>query len=156
MKIDKDALGLDLSKDTMDNLNEKVSKLREVFDSKKEELLEVDKTRGLYSLSKAVKEVAVYPPAFGAGTGEDVFKFKEKFVEAVNANQVREKDKIEVLRKHLKGKAKDIFGDHYESFDVAIKALVNMFGQAQVTWESKLKKFFSECNKPLVWINFGS
>ena len=26
----------------------------------------------------------------------------------------------------------------------------------QVTWENKLKKFFSVCNKPLDWINFGS
>ena len=76
------------------------------------DLKEVDKARGLYSLSKTVKEVAVYPPPFGGAKGEDVYKFKEKFVEAVTANQIRERDKVEVLRKHLKSSAKQCIGDH--------------------------------------------
>ena len=37
--------------------------------------------------------------------------FKEKLVEAITANQVREKDKIDILRKYLKGKAKKMIGE---------------------------------------------
>ena len=98
----------------------------------------------------------MYPPPFSGDKGEDVYKFKDKFVEAITANQVREKDKVEVLRKHLRGVAKNNLGDHYESFDTAIGALVETYGQAEVTWDAKIEKFLKNCNKPSLWTKLGS
>ena len=47
-------------------------------------------------------------------------------------------------------------GDHYASFDDAMKALVKGFGQPQNTWDAKLNKFVSSCNKPEAWKKLGS
>jgi hypothetical protein len=50
--------------------------------SKITDLKQFDSERGLYSLSKTIKEVAVYPPPFAGAKRDDVYKFKDKFVEA--------------------------------------------------------------------------
>ena len=42
---------------------------------------------------------------------ENVYKFKQKMIEAMEPNQIAEKDKIKVLRKLLKGFPKDIISD---------------------------------------------
>ena len=52
-------------------------------------------------------------------------------IEAMEANQIAEKDKIEVLRKHLKGFRKDSISDDVniknvgEAFDILIEASGN-------------------------------
>ena len=153
VSINKAVIGLGIP---VDALNKLVEKTETIMNKKITELKKGDKDRGLYFLSKTIKEVAVYPPAFGGGKGEDVYVFKDKFVEALTANQVREKDKIEVLKKHLKGEAKINIGDYYATFDLAIAALVENFGQSQVTWDTKIAKFQADCDKPSHWMNLGS
>ena len=88
----------------------------------------------LLSLSRTVKELAVYPEAFGGEKGENVYKFRDKMTEAITANQIREKDKVDVLRKHLRNTAKDMIGDHYKTFQEAIDRLVDYFGLPKNTW----------------------
>ena len=45
----------------------------------------------------------MFPEKFSGEIGENVFRFKVKFLQALLDSQVREKDKVEVLRKHLTG-----------------------------------------------------
>ena len=156
VKVDKDVVGSEVDPGSIKKLTEVVSKVKEAVADKIADLKRVDKERCLFSLSKAVKEVAVYPPVFGGTDGEDVYKFKEKLVEAITANQVREKDKIDILRKYLKGKAKKMIGEHYETFDKALEALLSHFGLAKKTWENKLKEFVKDCQKPLHWLAYGT
>ena len=103
----------------------------ELIQTKITELKAVDSKRGLFSLSKPVKELAVYPEPFNGNAGENVYKFRDKFTKALIANQIREKDRVELLRKYLKGRAKRAVGDHYKSYKEAIDALVEHFGLPQ-------------------------
>ena len=156
LKIDKDVVGLDISTENKDKLSEVVNKAKQACLDAISDLKKVDSERGLFSLSKTIKEVAVYPPPFSGKKGEDVYKFKEKFVEAITANQIREKDKVEVLRKHLRDNAKTRVGDHYTSFDKAISELVEIFGQAQNTWDVKVENFLKSCKDSSLWVKLGS
>ena len=70
-----------------------------------------DSERSLFSLSKTAKETTPYPSAFGGNKGENVYVFRKKFLEAIEANQVMEINKLDVLKQHIKGKAKDLIGD---------------------------------------------
>ena len=149
VKVHKDIIGVDVDSETVGKLKDIVEKVKTSVRGKVAELKKVDVERCLYSLSKAVKGVAVYPPIFGGTDGEDVYKFKEKMIEAITTNQIREKDKTEVLRKHLKGKAKTMIGEHYENLDKA-------FGLAKKTWDHKLKEFVKTVNRPQDWIAHGT
>ena len=125
--------------------------MKSVVKEKIADLKKVDSERGLYSLNKSVKDAAVYPKPFGGKESDDVFHFKEKMIEALSTNQIREKDKIEVLRKHLTGKAKEYIGPHYGSIDKAFVALLEHFGFATSNWKSKLNKFIEKNKNPKLW-----
>ena len=105
VKVDKDIIGLEVDEEAVRKLNDIVGKVTDAVKDKTADLKKADSERCLFTLSKPVKEVAVYPKAFGGTDGEDVYKFKEKMLEAITTNQIREKDKVEVLCKHLKGQA---------------------------------------------------
>ena len=151
VKIDKDCIGLDLDQKSKDNLADLVKKAKTAVDTKVTELKDVDSTRALFSLSKSVKEMAPYPKAFEGKKGEDVYKFKQKFMEALAVNQVSEKQKIEVLKKHLRGIAFENTGDHYATFDLAIKALVDKFGKPELTWGKMVEDFVKRCDNAKLW-----
>ena len=72
-------------------------------------------------------------------------------LEAIITNQIREKDKVEVLCKYLKGQARELIGEHYTSLDTAFDALLKHYGVAKKTWESKVKNFLLKCKKPRDW-----
>ena len=156
VNINKDAVGIDVDQNEVKKINDLFAKTEEILKGKVLELKKVDKERCLYSLSKPVKEPAVYPSPFGGTEKEDVYKFKEKMLEAIVTNQIREKDKVAVLRQYLKGKAKDWIGEHYESIDKAFEALLSHFGLAKKTWEAKVNEFIKVCNKPQDWIAVGT
>ena len=137
--IDKESIEIDVDQSKLKIIQSSFEKLQTVFKSKKEDLSKADSERCLYSLCKGVKELAIYPDVFSGKESEDIFDFKEKMLDALRTNQIREKDKITVLRKYLKGEAKDMIGQHYEKFDDAIDALMDHFGLAQKTWEFKLR-----------------
>ena len=154
--IDKESVGLDVDRSKLGLVSTCMDKLRTIFKSKKEDLTKADTERCLYSLCKGVKELAIYPDVFSGKESEDIFDFKEKMVDALRTNQIREKDKITVLRKYLKGEAKDMIGQHYEKFDDAMNALMDHFGLAQKTWEFKVKDFVNKCKKPDIWRTVGT
>ena len=94
----------------------------------------------------------MFPEAFAGGLGENVFKFKDKFMQAIHDSQVREKDQVEVLRKHLTGEAKKLVGDHHKTLNSAMEALMDYFGNTSNIWEKckenmkkKLGGNFGEC-----------
>ena len=57
--------------------------------------------------------------------------------------------------KHLKGSALGSIGDHFVSFDLAMKNLIERYGFPQTTWESKIKHFKEKTNKPELWMDLG-
>ena len=65
---------------------------------------------------KPVKEPAVYPEPFLGKLMENIYKFKQKIIKAMEGNQIAEKDKVEVLRKHLRGSPRESISD-----DVKVK-----------------------------------
>ena len=54
-----------------------------------------------------MKELSEYPETFAGAPGENINK-SHKLIESFTANQVREKDKVEVLRKQLKERANNL------------------------------------------------
>ena len=125
-----------------------VEKAKTAVKEKKADLKKVDEERCLYSLSKSVKEVAVYPKTFTGSADDNIHKFKEKMIEAIRTNQIREKDKVEVLRKHLGGRALKMVGEHFDKLDDAFEVLLDHYGLAKKTWEARVKKFLTECKHP--------
>ena len=102
-----------------------------------------DKSRGLYSLTNKnlARENVAFPEAFTGELGENVFRFKEKFLQAIQDSQVRDKDKVDVLRKHLTGEAKKLIGSHHTSLDDALEVLLGYFGKPLKIWEKTMAKF---------------
>ena len=99
----------------------------------------------------------VFPEKFSGDPGDNVFKFKEKFLQALLDSQVREKDKVEVLRKNLVGQAKTLIGAHYTDIDKAMKSLIDYFGDEQRIWDKSKEKFekYFVGNPERVWGKYG-
>ena len=85
-----------------------------------------DKDQSLYSLVKGLKDIAVYPAPFGGKPNKNVYTFKQKMLHALATNQIRERDKVEVLRKYLKGAPRDSIRDEtiVKSVDDAFAILI--------------------------------
>ena len=45
----------------------------------------------------------MYPPPCGGTPTEDIYKFLDKMFDAFTANQISEKDRVDILKKYLKG-----------------------------------------------------
>ena len=54
---------------------------------------------------------------------------------SLKINSYREKDQVEVLRKHLTGEAKKLVGDHHKTLDSAMDALEDYFGNTSKIWK---------------------
>ena len=70
-----------------------------------------------------------------------MFLFKRKFEQAISDAHVKEIDKVEVLMKYLKGRARQLMGDHYEDLTTAMNALVSYFNNPNEIWEKSIEKF---------------
>ena len=71
---------------------------------------------------KNVKDIAVYPSPFGGKPNENIYTFKQKMLDALATNQIPERDKVEVLRKYLRGAPRDSIGD-----DTTVKSVDEAF-----------------------------
>ena len=124
-----------------------------------EDLKLQDKNRGLFSAvnKNLSRENVVFPEKFSGDPGDNVFKFKDKFLQALLDSQVREKDKVEVLRKNLVGQAKTLIGAHYTDIDKAMKSLIDYFGDEQRIWDKSKEKFekYFAGNPERVWGKYG-
>ena len=134
-------------------MKRRLDALKVNFRHRDKDLCEADRSRSLYSLHKPVKEVSIYPEYFSGDVHENFFKFKEKFLEALKANQVYERNKVQVLCKHLKCFAKETVTDdtHFTSINEAFEVLELVFGNTRDTWRAIVKDFQINCSKPDCW-----
>ena len=157
-KAEEDAVGIDISSQELLEMKEVVQEAVDALTMKMDNLKLEDRNRGLHSAinTRTAKESVVFPDAFEGKRGENVYKFKQKFEEAVADAQVREKDKVEVLRKHLVGEAKKLIGDHHVSLETAMQTLIDYFGQPDKIWEKSKVKFMEDFGDVKAWGFYGS
>ena len=98
------------------------------------------------------------PDIFDGKIGRNVFKFKEKVEEYIEAAQIREKDKVDTLRKYLSGEAKQRVGDHHKNLKSALQCLTDNYGNPRAIWtESKkdLLKAVGNYRKDKIELHWG-
>ena len=102
-KIDEDSVGLDIDPEDIESMKTSVKSAVDSLTNVLKNLELEDKSRGLYSLTNKnlARENVAFPEAFTGELGENVYQFKDKFLQAIQDSQVRDKDKVDVLRKHL-------------------------------------------------------
>ena len=156
VKLDKEMVGVKIDITALQKMNDAFDQLSTSIKTKLTDLTSADQERCLFSLTKPVREVAIYPPPFGGTASENVYKFRDKMTEAIQANQIREKDKPDIVRKYLKGFAKEVTGDNHKTFDDLIKYLIKTFGNPDNTWSTRLENFVRKCTNPKGWSSIGS
>merc|ERR1719318_1638464 len=150
-----EVIGVDVEEEAVKKVNDIVGKAEHALKILKANLKTEDKERCLYSFSEPVQVPASYPPPFSGKPSEDFYKFKEKMLDALLTNQVREKDKVEVLRRNLTGNAKVFVGEYCENINKAFEDLQELYGVPWKIWNYRLKSFFDKVNKPKVWKAYG-
>ena len=130
--IDEESIGQDIWVYKLEDMQTTVKSGVDTISQAIRNLEFEDKSRGLYSLTNKslARENIVFPEAFTGELGENVFKFKQKFLQAIQDSQVRDKDKVEILRKHLTGEAKKLIGSHYADIEDALEALTSYYGDS--------------------------
>ena len=68
-------------------------------------------------------------------------------LDALETNQIPERNKVKVLRKHLKGAPRESIGDDttVKSVKEAFTFLIEAFGNPRETWSSILNDFKRKC-----------
>ena len=144
--------------DSEDRLNNVVDEMNQVVLERKVLIRSLDKSLGLCTeYPNPAKSTVPTPDIFEGKVGTNVYKFKEKFEEYIDAAQIREKDKVETLRKFLSGEAKMRIGEHYKTIKEALKCLIDNYGNPRAIWaESKkdLSKMVGNYNRD--WGKHGS
>ena len=82
-----------------------------------------------------MKENLVYPKAFSGANDENIFKFVKEFKDTIEADQVREVDKVKILMSLLTNAAKKAIGDLYKELDFALEELLESFGNEEIIWD---------------------
>ena len=79
-------------------------------------------------------------------------------IDTMEGNQIAEKDKVEVLRKHLRGSLKEVIGDdvNVKNINEAFKILTKAFGNPHTMWELVQKDFLNKCSNQSGWQVKGS
>ena len=107
------------------------------FKDARTSVLNEDKDRGLYSLSKTTGEVLKYS-TFSGDPGQDLVKFKEKVVYRFKRNQVCKMDQLEKLRETLEGQALRLVPDSMKDINAAWAALEDAFGDPSRVLQHRL------------------
>ena len=135
MRFDEDVVGVDIDPTMINTLNLTYNELVNTLLKVLTDVEKADKERALYLTHKPVKELSAYPEPFTGKVIENVFKFKQKMIKAMEGNQIAKKDKIEVLRKHLKGFPKEsiIYDVKVKNIGQAFDILIKAFGNPSTT-----------------------
>ena len=105
----------------------------------------LDKSLGLCTeYPNPSKSTIPTPDVFEGKVGTNVYKFKEKVLEYIEAAQIREKDKVETLRKFLSGEAKARVGEHYKNIEDALKCLLDNYGNPKIIWSESKRMLIEE------------
>ena len=93
-QAEEDAVGLNITEPELARMQETVQQAVDTLTNLTHQLKLEDKSRGLYSTvgKGAAKDAVIYPEAFEGRSGDNVFKFKQKFEQAIVDSQVREKE----------------------------------------------------------------
>ena len=158
-QIKEKAIGVDIDEAEITNMSDDVDRCVDVLITKMEIFKFEDDIRGLFTGTNKnlSRENVVFPGKFAGEPGDNVFKFKAKFLEALHDSQVREKDKVEVLRKHLTGNAKTLLGDHYTDIEKAMQSLIEYFGNKNKIWSKCKNEFLNHFsgNPRKIWGLYG-
>ena len=97
--IEAESVGLNIEAKEILDMKETVQASLDALGTMIDNLKLEDNTRGLFTaINKNIaRENVVFPENFSGEFGENVFKFKEKFMQALLDSQVREKDKVEAF-----------------------------------------------------------
>ena len=158
-KIEEEVVGVDIDEAEIKKMSDDVDRCVDVLITKMEIFKFEDDIRGLFTgINKNLsRENVVFPDKFAGEPGDNVYKFKEKFLEALHDSQVREKDKVEVLQKHLTGNAKTLLGDHYTDIEKAMQSLIEYFGNKNKIWSKCKNEFLNHFsgNPRKIWGLYG-
>ena len=150
--IELDAIGIDVDPDTKNDFQDEFHDAIDKVCILVENLKLIDKEKSLHTLAPSkVKENIVYPKPFSGETGENIFKFVKDFKDAIDADQVREVDKVKKLIALLKGEAKTAVGDHYKDLDSALEELKDSFGNEHVIWDKIQTKIQDQLGNREKW-----
>ena len=126
-------------------LNNLVQQMIEAVTERKVLVRSLDKSLGLCTeYPNPSKSTIPTPDVFEGKVGTNVYKFKEKVLEYIEAAQIREKDKVETLRKFLSGEAKTRVGEHYKNIEDALKCLLDNYGNPKVIWSESKRMLIEE------------
>ena len=155
VKLDKEMVDLVVDAEIIATLKNDLEKVAKNTKERLEDLTSADKDRRLFSLTKSVKEAAVYPSPFGGTPTENIYKFLDKMFDAFTANQISEKDRVDILKKYLKGFPRTLINESHKTFDQAKVVLLDTYGSPHATWKAKLEAFRKKCDNPKGWSSHG-
>ena len=156
VKLDIELLGLSTDALVKEKLDKDYEEAIAIIKDKLADLKAANNDRGLFALNKHVKDVAAYPEAFHGKDGENIYKFFDKMKESLESNQVTEKDRVDVLRKHLGGTAKSLVSNSHKTLAEAEKTLKARYGSPKNIWKGSLDNFKKRCSNPKAWSSRGS
>ena len=147
VKLDKEMVDLVVDPETTEALKKNLEKVARNMKERLEDLATADTERRLFSLTKSVKSE-------GTPT-ENVYKFLDKMFDVFTANQISEKDRVDILKKYLKGFPKTLINESHKTFDQAKVVLLDTYGSPHATWKAKLDAFRKKCDNPKGWSSHG-
>ena len=156
VKLEMELIGLNTDAAVMKKLDDEFMEITARVKNKLLDLKAANNDRGLFALNKQVKDVAPYPESFHGISGENVYKFFMKMKEALEANQVSEKGRVDVLIKHLGGSAKTLIYDSQKTIAEAEMILVARYGSPKSIWKGSLESFKKKNTNPKAWSSHGS
>ena len=156
VKLDMELIGLNIDAGVTKILDEDYMTVATSVKEKLSYLTVANEERRLFALNKQVKDIVPYPEPFHGKPGENIFKFFEKMREALDSNQVPEKNRADVLRKHLGGGAKGLVDDCHKTLTEAEDSLIARYGSPKNIWNGYLETFKKKCSNPKAWSSLGS
>ena len=156
VKLDMELVGQNIEAATKKKLEDDYVEVSNGIKNKLSDLRAANDTRGLFALSKQVKDINTYPEVFYGKPGENVFKFLDKMKEAFDSNQVSEKERVDILKKYLGGAAKNLVGDSQKTVAEAEKSLRARYGSPRNIWKGNIESFKKRCYNPKAWSSRGS
>ena len=106
--------------------------------------------------NRQVQYLSEYPDPFGGTEEENIYEFIRKLEMAFYYNRVHSDNKVDILKKLVKGYAKYSVSD-FKSLDENLKYLKKLFGNPRVIWKNEKDKFLQKSRQELSnWTDYFS
>ena len=125
--VDVDFIGVDIDQRAVDEIREKLLMVSRCVAEKIDALVKKDKELCLYSLALQKKKDVHYPKTFSGMAAENVHEFIANIQQAMIDDQIKTRNKKNVLMNYLTGDAK-MAVEHVENVDIAFNTLRATFG----------------------------